>query len=252
MRDTRTGSFPFSLLLSPRRLPENWWKPGVWSDDLESTVTHRWTRRWSSFILTWRLGSGAKPESHYHGDSSVCYKAGFLYFITGVWQEDYSVMSFKYAPLISSSEPHSASLGRVSFLIVPMGSTGAVVRCRLLFCLLHLTPVEPFGISRLYLILFYSSTLHRHISGRLQHLQRHSVQEMSSVYGGMKVSVEVYVQQTWTGCNRCIFIIYDTGNKQPHSNWDVSLAQQQIIKKCTNLFWFSWLTWDNPLHLFDV
>lgn len=34
---------------------------------------------------------------------------------------------------------------------MPIGNADTVVRCSFLFCLLHSTPVEPFGISRLYL-----------------------------------------------------------------------------------------------------
>lgn len=51
---------------------------------------------------SWGRDTGESP-SHRHG--AGCWKARFFYFITGMWQEHDSLMSFKYAPLISCSEP---------------------------------------------------------------------------------------------------------------------------------------------------
>lgn len=84
-----------------------------------------------SFIPKWRWSTGGETlENLLHTDRqrAVCWKARSLYFITGMWQEACSLMSFKYAPLISCSEPHQD--GWVFFfLILPIGKADTVVRC---------------------------------------------------------------------------------------------------------------------------
>lgn len=118
MRGSGAGSNLFSSALTPWHIPGRWGGPHVREDNPEPSLARRHHRPSSSLhlhmeIRHMREDTGESP-SQAHG--TVCWEARFLYFITRMWQEDCSLMSFKYAPLISCSEPHSASLGWFSYL----------------------------------------------------------------------------------------------------------------------------------------